>query len=226
MKVGVLYSGGKDSTLALLRAKNFHEISCLITLYPKKEESYMFHFPNIRLVELQAKAMEVPLVSRKIRGEKEKEVKNLERVIKEAVKKHGIEGVVTGAIKSVYQATRIQKICKKLNLWCFNPLWLSDETQLIKDVLKNKFEVIITMVASYPFTEEFLGRKIDEELISILLDFKEKFGISLIGEGGEFETLVLDAPFFKKKIKIERYKTSYENFRGTLIIKSAKLVEK
>jgi ABC transporter with metal-binding/Fe-S-binding domain ATP-binding protein len=226
MKVGVLYSGGKDSTLALLRAKNFHEISCLITLYPRKEESYMFHFPNIRLVELQARAMEVPLVSREISGEREKEVKDLERVITEAIERYGIKGIVSGAVRSVYQATRIQKVCKRLNLWCFNPLWLNDETQLIKDILKNKFEVIITMVASYPFTKEFLGRKIDEELVSILLGFKEKFGISLVGEGGEFETLVLDAPFFKKKIRIERCETFYENFRGTLIIKKAKLVEK
>jgi len=226
MKVGVLYSGGKDSTLALLRAKKSHEISCLITIYPKKEDSYMFHFPNIKLVELQAKAMEIPLISRETAGEKEKELKDLEKAVKEAVKKYGIEGVVTGAVKSAYQKTRIEKLCKKLKLSCFNPLWQEDEIQIIKDVLKNKLEVIITMVASYPFTKDFLGKKIDEELISVLLSFKEKFGTSLLGEGGEFETLVLDAPFFKKRLKIGEYKISYENFRGMFLIKSAELVDK
>jgi len=226
MKVGVLYSGGKDSTLALLRAKKSHKISCLITIYPKKEDSYMFHFPNIKLVELQAKAMEIPLISRETAGEKEKELKDLEKAVKEAVKKYGIEGVVTGAVKSAYQKTRIEKLCKKLKLSCFNPLWQEDEIQIIKDVLKNKLEVIITMVASYPFTKDFLGKKIDEELISVLLSFKENFGTSLLGEGGEFETLVLDAPFFKKRLKIGEYKISYENFRGMFLIKKAKLVEK
>src|SRR3989344_685418 len=125
MKLGVLFSGGKDSTFAAYLAKrNGYEISCLISIVSENKESYMFHTPSISKTEKQAKAMGIPIIIQKTKGEKEKELDDLKNAIKKAVRKFKIEGIATGAVESVYQTSRIQKICNELDLECFNPLWL------------------------------------------------------------------------------------------------------
>ena len=69
----------------------------------------MFHTPNVHLVPLQAEAAGFPLVTVDTEGIKEAELADLTRAIALAVERHGIEGVVTGALMSVYQATRVQQ---------------------------------------------------------------------------------------------------------------------
>ena len=128
LKIGVLFSGGKDSTYAAwLAKKQGHELACLITLYSENPDSYMFHTPSIRKTKQQARIMNLPIIIQKTKGKKELELRDLEKAIKSAVKEHKIQGIVTGALHSVYQASRIQKICDKLGLECFNPLWQKDE---------------------------------------------------------------------------------------------------
>jgi len=226
MRLAVLLSGGKDSHLAMFRAMKSHEISCLISIESENKESYMFHVPNIHITELQAKAMELPLIKQKTKGEKESELEDLKLAIKKAIEEYDIEGVVSGAVRSTYQASRIQKICKDLDIWCFNPLWLEDEKTILKELIENGFEVIITGVFSYPFEKDMLGRRIDEEMMNYLIEMKKRYKTSLVGEGGEFETTVLDAPFYKRKIKIVESEIVYSNYSGMLIIKKAELVEK
>ena len=169
MKLGVLFSGGKDSTFALQRATQHHDVVCLISILSENPESYMFHTPNINLTKLQAEALELPLVEKTTKGEKEEELDDLRQALDFAKREHQIEGVVTGAIESVYQATRVQKICDELDLWCFNPLWQKDQLELLEDLIKNKFEVIITGVFAYPFDEKWLGRKIDRKFIEDIM---------------------------------------------------------
>ncbi len=226
MKLGVLFSGGKDSTLALFKAMKENEISCLISIFPKKDDSYMFHYPNIHLTKLQAKAMDIPIIAKDTEGKKEEELKDLEEAISNAIKIFGIEGVVTGAVRSNYQYQRIEMICKKLGLKLISPLWQKKEEEILNEILKNKFEVIITGIAAYPLTKDFLGKKLTQSLISKLKELNKKYGVSLVGEGGEFETLVLDAPFFKKKIVIEDFEITYKNYRGFLLVKKSRLVPK
>ena len=114
MRLGVLFSGGKDSTLALHLASEKEQVVCLITVVSKNPESYMFHTPNIDVTALQAAALELPLVSVVTEGLKEEELADLEKAIAQAKNKYQIEGVVTGAIESVYQASRVQRICNDL----------------------------------------------------------------------------------------------------------------
>lgn len=212
MKLGILFSGGKDSTLAALIAKKEgYEISCLITIVSSNPHSYMFHTPSIEKTEAQAKAMRIPLIRVKTKGEKESELRDLEKAIKEAKKKYGIEGIVTGAVESVYQASRVQKICNKLDLECFNPLWQKDQISLLRDLIKNKFQVIVTGVFAYPLGKEWLGRKIDKTFLREVRELNKKYKINPAGEGGEFETFVLHAPgLFKKELKIKNQKISGE----------------
>jgi ABC transporter with metal-binding/Fe-S-binding domain ATP-binding protein len=204
MKLGVLFSGGKDSTYAAYLAKKAgHELSCLITISSTNKESYMFHTPSIELTQIQAKAMEIALIKKETSGIKEEELKDLEKAIYRAKRDYQIQGVVTGAVESVYQATRIQTICNKLDLECFNPLWQKDQIDLLNELIKNKFEVILSGVFAYPFDQKWLGRKIDEKFIEKIKELKEKYKINPAGEGGEYESLVLNCPLFKKAIKIK-----------------------
>jgi len=226
MKLAVLFSGGKDSTYALFKAMQKEEIACLISIISKNKESYMFHTPNINITKLQAEAIGIPLIQKVTEGVKEEELKDLKRAIEEAKKSFNIEGVVTGAVESVYQAERIQRICSDLDLWCFNPLWLRDQEELLRDIIKAGFKVIISGVFAYPMGKNWLGKEIDKKIINELVKLKEKYEISPSGEGGEIETTVLDAPFFKKKIEILDYKIETEENSGVFIIKKARLVKK
>jgi len=204
MRVGVLFSGGKDSTYAAwLTKKEGHKIECLVTLYSKNKDSFMFHTPAIELTEKQALLMGIPLVKQETEGIEEEELKDLEHAIKKAVKKHAIEGIVTGALASDYQASRIAEICEKFKLKCFNPLWQKSQIDLLEEIVKNKFEVIISGVAAYPLDKKWIGRKIDVKFIEDVKKLTEKYKINPAGEGGEFESLVLNCPLFKKPLKVK-----------------------
>ncbi len=217
MKVCVLYSGGKDSNLALMKAKKYCEISCLLSIKPESEESEIFHYPNAKLTELQAKALEIPIITVNSTNDEKSSINSLKEGLIQA-KEMGIEGVVTGAIRSTYQATRFQKICKELDLWCFNPLWLRDEISILKEILENNFKVMFVRVAG--LSEKFLGKIIDEKIVKEIEKIKSY--INPAGEGGEYETFVLYMPEFKKEIEIKKFEVVRNNeYDSTLIIKEA-----
>jgi asparagine synthase (glutamine-hydrolysing) len=226
MRVGALYSGGKDSTLALIKASKEHKIECLISMISENPESYMFHVPNVSLTKYQAEAMEIPIIQKVTKGEREKELTDLKRVIEEAKEKFEIKGIVTGAIKSNYQYSRIKRICDELKLELISPLWQIDEEEELKEVLREGIKAIIVSVSAYPLTKDFLGKEIDETIVKKFIEFKEKFGFNPSGEGGEYETFVIDAPIFKKKISIEDFETIWEGNSGYLKIKKIGLVDK
>ena len=154
--------------------------------------------------------MGIPFLTFETRGEKEIELGDLKNAIQNAKEKYQIQGIVTGALHSVYQASRIQKICDSLGLQCVNPLWHKDEIQYLEELIKNKFKVIITGVAAFPLDETWLGRIIDEKFIRDAEALKEKYKIHPAGEGGEFETFVLNCPLFKSELKIKSFKDSGE----------------
>ena len=221
MKLGVLYSGGKDSTLALMKAQKYHDVVCLITVVSENKESFMFHTPNIDVTLLQSQSMGIPLVRVVSKGEKEIELGDLKKAIQEAVQRFKIEGVVSGALRSTYQASRVQRICHELNLWCFNPLWLLDQVELLYELLEKEIHAVISGVFAEPLDESYLGKEIDKVMIEKLSKQQNP-----AGEGGEIETTVLDAPIFKKRIMITDSKIDYARFAGTFTILDAKLEDK
>ena len=226
MKVGILLSGGKDSLYAAYLASKHHNLVCCVTINSENKESYMFHTPNIDGVNLQAKAMNLPLIIVNTKGEKEKELLELKTALKQAKKEHKIQGITTGAVASQYQASRIQKICHELGLWCINPLWQIEQNKLLQELLDNQFEVLIAGVFAYPFDKKWLGITLDQKALNGLKEMQDKYEINPAGEGGEIETYVLDCPLFEKKINIIESETEFENFAGTYEIKKAELVEK
>ena len=206
-KLGVLFSGGKDSTYAAyLAQKKDYEISCLITVFSENQESYMFHTPSIQKTKKQAEVMNIPFLTKKTLGKKEKELEDLEAIIKQAINEYKIQAISTGALHSDYQATRIQKIADKLGIECFNPLWHKDEINYLNELIENDFEIIITGIFAYPLKKDWLGKNIDKEFIEEIKDLQKKYKIHPAGEGGEFETFVLNCPLFKKPLKVTSYK--------------------
>ena len=177
MRVAVLATGGKDSVLALHRVLNEeYEVGYLVSMIPLREDSWMFHYPNIHLVDLFADAVEILLVKAETSGIKEKEVEDLKRLIERL----DVEGVVSGAVASNYQKIRIEKVCRQLRLKSVMPLWHENEVDILNEVLDLKFEVIITGVYAYGFDKEWLGRKIDEKTVKDLMELNRKYGVSLV----------------------------------------------
>lgn len=226
MRLAVLFTGGKDSVFACYRAMMKEDVRCLITLISQNQESYMFHTENIYLAELVARAIGIDILKWQTAGEEEKELEDLRDAIVEAKRLYGIEGIVTGAIESIYQSSRVQRICNELDLWCFNPLWQIDQLEYLKMLIAEGFKIVITGVFAYPLDESMVGAEIDEKMITKLGQLQKRYRISPSGEGGEIETLVLDGPMFKEHLEILEAEKIYSGNRGELRIRSARLVEK
>ena len=221
--MAALVTGGKDSILALYRAQKMgHTVEVLATMISRSDDSYMFHFPNIHLTDHISHALEIPLVKAETSGIKEKELDDLKKLLASL----DVDGIVSGAIQSSYQKERIGRICEELGLESVTPLWHEDPLNLMNELIALRFRVIIVGVYAYGLDRNWLGREINAETLEKLVELNEKYQISLVGEGGEYESLVLDAPIFKKRIEIVETETNYENNRGVLFIKEAKLVNK
>ena len=227
VKLGCLFSSGKDSAYALwLMQKGDYPVECLITLKSQNPESYMFHTPAIELVELQAEAIGMPLVMKETLGEKEKELEDLRAAFGEAKARYEIEGVITGALWSNYQKERIERIAAEENLKVYSPLWHINQETEMRLVITN-FEMIFTGISAYGLDKSWLGRRITMEDVDRLAGLDKKINIS--GEGGEFESLVLDGPasMFKKKLVIVKSEILEEDENtARLIVKAAKLKDK
>ena len=223
LQVAALVSGGKDSALALYHARQMgYYVKFLVTMIPQRNDSWMFHFPNIRLTNLFAKATCIPLVTQETSGLKEREVEDLKGILRTLP----VEGIVAGTISSEYQRKRISNICEELELKSITPLWGNEPINLLRELVALNFKTQIIGAYANGFDESWLGRQIDAQTISDLLDLNKKFEISIVGEGGEYETLVLDAPFFQKKIVLLQTRKVWMNQSGYLHVEKAELVEK
>ncbi len=200
-KAAVLFTGGKDSCLALYKVREKYKVKFLLIILPKNPDSYMFHKPNQELLEKQAEMLGLPLIAKESKGEKEKELKDLEKLL-ELIKSE-ISIVVVGGIASSYQGKRIERICKKLGLKFYAPLWDYSPDKIWNELLRKKFKVILTKISCEGLGKEWLGKIIDKEKLEKLKELSKKYKFRLDFEGGDAETSVLYMPGFKKEIKIK-----------------------
>lgn len=227
MRIGALFSGGKDSMIALdWLDKRGHEIACLLTMISESDESYMFHFPNVEWTGKQAEALKIPQLIKKTKGIKEEELEDLKELIKEAKEKYSIEAVSAGALASSYQRDRVVKICNELGLVSFTPYWQHNDENYMKIVLDSGYEIILVGVFADGLTADLLGKRLDAGLLQKLKDIKKKTGIHLAGEGGEYETFVLDGPMFRKRLEIVDSEIVKERNSAVLRIKEIKIIDK
>ncbi len=222
MKLAALISGGKDSSFAIHKAmQQGHEVTNLVAMKPANIDSYMFHSANIHVVELISEACGIPLTLQTTAGEKEKELDDL----KKALSSVKVDGVVAGAVESEYQALRVKRVCDELGLRMYAPLWHHDPKALLYEMI-SCMDIVMVKVAAQGLDESWLGRRFDEEMIEELIALRRRYGIHLTGEGGEYETLVLDAPFYKKRINILETKKTWMGDWGVMKVIRAELVEK
>jgi len=222
VKVAALLSGGKDSLYATYIATQYGwDLTHAITIKPEKL-SWMYHTENIHLVSSIAKSMGIPLIEKISHANKEEELDDLKKALQEIA----VEGIISGTIASEYQRIRIEKVCHEVGIKSFIPLWHKNGELLLREMVSAGFEIIIVAVAAEGLGEEWLGRRIDEKCIDELLQLHDKYSINISGEGGEYETFVLDCPLYAKKLIVEEAEKKWEGGRGTLNINRIKVEDK
>ncbi len=227
LKALALYSGGKDSHYALLRAiESGIDVRALIIVISRREDSWMFHTINIKWTKLHAEAMGLPFEYIYVSGEKEVEVIELLEKIKSLARKYNVDAIVTGVVASMYQKKRIDYIAKEIGVKHIAPLWGEDPEKVLRNEVA-RLEFVITAVQSHGLGPEWLCSRITKDNIERFLRLCRKHKINPVGEGGEFETFIINSPLMKKKIVIlEGEKKWFPAGFGYYIIKKAKLVEK
>jgi ABC transporter with metal-binding/Fe-S-binding domain ATP-binding protein len=227
LKLASLFSGGKDSTYAIYKAKQEgHSVECLVSIFPQSEESYLLHYPNISVTSLQSMAMEIPQILSSVKSTDPKiELEGLQNLLKKAKKDFGIEGIVHGGLFSNYQRIRFETIGTNLNLKVLSPLWHVDQKNYLNELLDSKFKFIITSVTSAGLDETWLGREIIRDDVEQLILLSAKHGFNLTFEGGEAETFVIDCPLFYSPIKIINANKIWDGYRGRFEITEAVLAK-
>lgn len=225
MKVASLFSGGKDSTYSIYKAKQEgHQIRCLITILPLSEESMLLHFPNIELTKLQSKSMGIPQIYIESRSnETETEVNLIEKILAKAKSEHDLEGLVHGGIFSEFQKNIFDRVCSKLNLKLISPLWQKEQIEYMKNLIESNFHFIITSVSADGLDEKWLGKEITIQDLEKLDQLSKKYGFNINFEGGEAETIVIDCPLFSHPIMILKSRKIWDGIRGRFEILDAEL---
>jgi diphthine-ammonia ligase len=227
MRSCVLFSGGKDSTLALWYAiHQAHDVACLLTMHPRRSDSWMFHHPGVKWTRLQAEAVGVPLVKAETSGVKEEELKELEESLSSVITSYGIDCVVSGAIASEYQKSRVDRICDDLGIRAVAPLWRKDPVRLVHEQVSMGFEFILTACMAMGLDQSWLGRLVDDVALKELEIIARRYGLNLAFEGGEAETFVTDAPIFGNRVHIIEALPVWAKDSGYLNIIRAELAEK
>ncbi|KAJ8686188.1 hypothetical protein QAD02_021982 [Eretmocerus hayati] len=221
MKVVALISGGKDSCFNVMQCVAAgHDIVALANLYPvgKDElDSYMFQTVGHQGVEFIGEAMGLPLYREPTFGKskmqekhyfptKDDEVEDLYRLLKKVKDQEDVQAVASGAILSDYQRIRVENVCSRLGLISLSYLWRRDQEQLLKEMIDCSVNAVLIKVASLGLEPRHLGKSISE-MQPHLAKMKEKYGLNVCGEGGEYETFTLDCPLFVKSIVIDEYES-------------------
>ena len=228
-----LFSGGKDSSWALYRAlEDGLDVARLLTVHPKGD-SYMYHVPATALAALAAESIDIPLVNVEpddfeaeqatdsgVQGDEE--LVPMEAALETLAPEldGGLAGVTAGAVESEFQTSRIQAMADRLDADLYAPLWRENPRELADAMLDAGFEITIIQVAAAGLDESWLGRTLDETAIEELERLHKKYGVHILGEGGEFETLVVDGPHMRQRLKLD-YETEWDGTRGRLRISDA-----
>lgn len=216
MKAGgryvALFSGGKDSYLSILLAREQGvEVSELLTIDAPRG-SYLYHTPALKAVDTIAATIDHP--HRRIRltsmapvgatseEAARHEIEPLRRWLQKEAHE-GVDGLVTGVVESRYQRNLLQQVTDETGIDLVTPLWGVDGHRILEMVQAFDLEVDIVAVAAAGLDQSWLGRRLNSQAIDDLRDLATQYGIHIAGEGGEFETLVVDGPEFDRPIRYQ-----------------------
>lgn len=194
-----------------------HTVDYLVSIIPSNPDSWLFHTPNLHLLPLQARAMEKSLVSIESDGTEEGDLFAMKEILSDLE----VDGVVTGAIASDYQWDRINGVCEDLGIRVFSPLWRKDEVMVLREEINAGIRSIIVSVSAEGLESSYLGKEISNDLANSLLALRNRYGVNVSGEGGEYETFVIDSPLHRASIKLLDVTTEISRDQSRLIIRKA-----
>lgn len=219
MRLASLYSGGKDSAFSMYLAEQMgHHVPYLVNIRPEGD-SWMFHVPNQDMVPLLAESMGKRLVSVPTDGSEQGDMDSLRLALRDL----DAEGVVTGAVWSDYQWERINAVCDELGLAVLSPMWRKDQDMILDEILDSGILAMVVGVYADGMDASWLGRMLDAAAAEDLRRAREVYGISVLGEGGEYETLTLCSPMQSSRLVPESCEREWRNSSGTLTVTSARL---
>ncbi|MEM0021030.1 MAG: diphthine--ammonia ligase [Fervidicoccaceae archaeon] len=212
MRLCVLYTGGKDSTYALHHAiVSGHEVLCISAVQPASEDSMLFHAPGIKYLKFYENAFGIPSYVMSGSGREESD---LEELLVRLKRDFEIDGVAVGAIDSDYQFIRFSSILRRNGLKLYAPLWRKDQEEYMRRLPREGFHYIITKISTYGLPLEFMGREVDMEMTEKIIQLSRKFGFNPAFEGGEAETMVIDAPLMKCRMELQGNIVRVSMFEG------------
>lgn len=221
--MAALYSGGKDSTLAMYSAMQMgHEIPYIVTIRPTDKASWIFHTPNLSTVPLMAEAMGVEQIVADSDGTEAGDMEALKLALADL----DVDGVITGALWSDYQWDRMNLVCGDLGLCVLSPLWRKSQDETYDLMCSSGVDAIIVGVFAEGLDERWLGRHLDMDTKKELLALRDRYGISIMGEGGEYESMTLDSPMHSRRLVIDESNKVMERYTGVLEVVRASLVDK
>jgi diphthine-ammonia ligase len=194
------WSGGKDGCLAVYRAiKNGLDVRYLANMVTQDGQRSCSHGILAAVIKKQAEALEIPIVQKPTTHE------TYEAIFVETIKefrREGIEGGVFGDIDFNPHREWIDRICRKAGIVPHLPLWLENQTKLMEEFIGAGFKAIVVAVKAELLGQEILGRVVDKKFLAYLAGLNK--GITPCGEAGEYHTLVVDGPLFKKRLEITK----------------------
>ena len=242
MRVAILSSGGKDSSYATWWSTlQGWEVVSLVTVGVSGEDSFMFQIQNTAIAGLHSYSMGVPWLPVISDGKENLEIADLENAIlgksdpkddyerfwPKTFKKPemmdiyegrlDVDALVVGALRSDYQKKRIEMMCERIGIHSFCPLWHKDPGEHMRSLIDHGFEVIFTSISSQGLDEGWIGRSLTHNSLDKLEKLSEKYRFNLDGEGGEFETIVTNAPHLSEPIILE-WENIWDGKRGEMSI--------
>lgn len=212
MRVAVLSSGGKDSAAAWWWAMcQGWDVAALVTVDITGDDSPMFQLTGTHFVERQAALAGVPWVNVETSGDTEHDMEDLGQALDQLQ----LEGFVSGALRSDYQKSRLERLGQRMGLRSWTPLWHHNGLQHLKDLVDHGFEVMITSVSCEGLDETWLGTVLDATSLHRLAELAERYRFNVEGEGGEYETLVVGGPHMPGRLEVA-YDITWNGHRGEL----------
>jgi len=211
VRVAVLSSGGKDSAAAWWWAQcKGWDVVALVTVDITGGDSWMFQIPGTHLVEHQAKVARVPWMNVATPGVQEEEIDDLQS----ALSTLDIDGIVSGALRSDYQKSRLERMAERLGIRSWTPLWHQDSLQHMRGLVEHGFEIMITSVSCEGLDESWIGSVLTTKSLDLLEQRSKAFRFNVDGEGGEYETLVIAGPHLEGRLHVQGT-VHWDGTRGT-----------
>jgi len=192
------WSGGKDSCLACYKAiKQGYDVKLLLNFISRGSKRGCFHGLEGKLLAFQAELIGIPLIQREVSPDMARYEEEFKAAVNE-LRGENIDHMVFGDIYLLEHESWIKRVCNDLKIKALEPLWNNSAEGVIDELVDAGFKAVIVSCKADIMGEEYLGRVVDKKLAKELKAKK----ICPCGENGEYHTLVVDGPIFKRPINI------------------------